>query len=379
MQKIAIIQRKCPKHFIRAGILLLFTASRLLCSAQAQCRDSLTVIIQSYNGGEWQKTKESALAYVKGVRIEKSNFANDATTADNPVNLSDCVSYLPQAYYYLIKSCIRLYDLESARYFYKQALLNELEINLDTADSNTKEYFSFKRVQFSIGGFAGISTTSNKTHLAYKIGMQYGIRRNFKLEAYGEISFSQRYFKHESSQRVGAFGKSLPYNATVFPNYNFTFSGRERFLDLLYYAKFPLNLPIIQGSGRNVRTYLCTGIFISYYMGSTVQHYAISQNKSFTDTTRFISDTYSRSVSGLNMDLKTMYSNRLSFGFVYGFGYKFRMTKSWLMFTELRYSIGTNFRYKYDTFKNYKVGLSYLSFLVGITKSTNKLKEIKIH
>lgn len=375
MQKITTIAYTV---FFRTGlmtcVLLTVMCSRAI--AQVQCRDSLTSIIQSYNGGQWQLTREAALRYVNGVKIGKNGFSDSSGIAQDN-NLSNCTAFLPQAYYYLIKSCIRLYDLESAQNYYKQALLNELVINLDTADSNTKQYFSFKRVQFSIGALAAITTTSNKTHFAYKFGLQYGIRHNFKLEAYGELSFSQRYFKHVSSQKVGAFGKSLPYNAREFPNYNFTISGRERFMDLLYYAKFPINLPIVKNTADNIKSYLCTGVFITYYLGSSVQQYDISQNKSFTDTTRYTANTYSTRVPGLDMDLKNMYANRFSFGFAYGFGYKFTLSKSWLMFAELRYSIGTNFRYKFDTFNNYKVGLSYLSFMVGLTKRTNKLKELK--
>ncbi len=375
MQKMIAILR--IYFLITIASLLIIVATGATLNAQVQCRESLTNIIQAYNGGEWQRTKDAALEYVNAVKLEKSIFFKDTVGTAGSNSLGNCMSYLPQAYYYLIKSCIRLYDLQSAQKYYKQALLNELVINLDTADSNTKQYFSFKRVQFSVGVYAGITTTSNKTHFAYKFGLQYGIRHNFKLEAYGELSISQRYFRHESSQRVGAFGKSLPYNARVFPNYNFTISGRERFLDFLYYAKFPLNLPIIQGAANNVRSYLCTGVFVTYYLGSSVQQYAIAENKSFADTTRYSATMYSTRVDGLGMDLKTMYSNRFSFGFVYGFGYKFKLSKSWMMFTELRYSIGTNFRYKFDTFNNYKVGLSYLTFMVGITKSTNRLKEIK--
>lgn len=349
-------------------LLFLFVTVQKGKAQSQDCRDSLNEITQAYHDGQWDFTREQSRRFLQRYGNLKYNFFDDYWSKTS----GDCTSYLPQVYYYLIRSCLRLYYLDSAKWYYADALKRDIVVDLDTV-SGLKNYFKVKRRQYAIGVYFGTNMLANTYKFNYKAGLQYGLHKAFKLEAFVDLSYSERVFAHESSRESGPFGHAIEYSPNQFPQYHFDIEGKERFLDLAYIATLPFDLSLLLKSNR-VKGYLIGGPDLSYYINSSVNKYTIQKNTSASDFVVFRSTSRSRTVDALGMDLTKLYTKRFGAGFIAGIGTKVKLSKEWVFFTELRYTLGTNFKYRYSEFTDFRPGTSYLTVLVGLRRSRTFLK-----
>ncbi len=168
------------------------------------------------------------------------------------------------------------------------------------------------------------------------------------------------------------FGRALKYNPARFPNYDFSFSGNARFIDLAFLHRF-----LVVRSNRN-DLYFSPGLYVNYYINSYVHGYKVIVNYP-TDTNIIVPPNPSKRYekiesSTINMDLKKLYYERFNGGLFIGYGSITKLPNRWELLAELRYTIGKNYSYDYAEFRDYKVGVNYFTIIIGITRRYNRIK-----
>ena len=341
-------------------VALLLGAAAGAKAQQVTCQERLENISRAYDNGQWAMAKDSAVTFIN----TSAGFSRVGLNANIFFYYGDCNSYLPKAYYYLIRSLYRLSDIRAADSVYKIALRQGMRLDFDTTSNNMYQHFS-KIILLSrlYGIYTGLTTTG--VGIGYKLGFQYiGGNSSLFLNSpfYLDISFDNSLFKHISGQRSGIFGKPLNNPLNAYPRYGFDISGNERFVDLLALIKIPLY--------RDGRTglYLLEGFYGSYYLNSAVHHYTIDVYNSPTDSVRYTT-TPGGHVPGLGMDLQHLYSNRFSGGMLFGVRNDRQLSNKFLLFLELRYQAGSNFSYAFKPFNSYKAGISYMTLTIGISRT----------
>jgi hypothetical protein len=358
-----------PAALIRFSVLLLlFFSTAHLCCAQeapaANCRDTINIITDAYNAGQWSVAKRYAREFIKHSRVKESGFF--LSTEYRIFNSRDCDADLPQVYYYLIKSCSRLFEVDSAALAYEESLTRGLDLKNDSLEKDLGCHFKTNRLVVSI--FGGVNNPLTKYN--YKLGFQLGVGN---IPLFFELSYRDKYFNHISDQVSGGFGKTLAAS-NAFPKYKFNFTGHEHLVEAGYFAKLPLQ--VASYIPRFFFPYSIAGISVSYYFNSTVSKYSVDITKALPDTSISYVSGMGRSmnrIDELNMDLTNFYSNRFSYGAFGGFGGCFILTRELVLFCEARYYIGTNYRYKYEAFNTFRPGVNNFSFTIGLAKSKNKV------
>ncbi len=95
----------------------------------------------------------------------------------------DCNTYIPLSYYYLIKSYFRLYEIDSAKMYYQEALKKGIKINFESTD-NINAYLNYAIRKYSLGVFSGTTTNFIRFKFNQKSGLQFGRNTNSFLEQY---------------------------------------------------------------------------------------------------------------------------------------------------------------------------------------------------
>ncbi|MEP7108618.1 MAG: hypothetical protein ABI760_11560 [Ferruginibacter sp.] len=366
------------KHQIKGKIknyifLLLFVLCTSNSQGQIPCQDSLNFITKAYNDGEWSSCKDASLGFIRNFPVQDARLFSSKSSNRQKYS-PNCQNSIPKVYYYLIKSYLRLFDIDNAVLYYREAILKEYNIDFDSTDNKLMTGFG-KLTKYSFSMYLGSVSTNLKEYRIlneFKLGTVFGFGPN----SYVELSFTKRIFNHRSDHRQGIFGKPLKNNAATFPTYNFSFSGNDRFFDMAYLKKFLL----YQNNLNDL--YFSAGLYINYYLNSQINDYGITINN-FNHRDTINSKNYTVrndriDTLNIHMDLKAIYKERFNAGLFVSYGSITKLRKGYELFAELRYTIGKNFSYRYFDFRNYKVGVDYFTIVVGITKGFKRIKVKKI-
>lgn len=351
------------KVYIKASVIVsilsfpLFVISTAVGQKNRNCEEEFKVINRIYNEGDWSTTRNASLNFI-------NHFKNSEYCRDN----------ISRVYNYLIQSYLRLYNLDSAKSHYFDALENEYKINLDSTDEQIFKQ-SAKLKKHSLNFYMGIISSDIRE---IKLGVGYGITSRLFIET----SVNNWHFSHGSEIGNGVFGKPLIQDPKKIPTYIYRISGYDRYFDLASYIKTPVFV-----SQKDVNVfYVSVGCFASYYLNSHVNswnliRYDDPDNRSvkseayleYLKNKRYVQiDTL-----GVHMDLKKLYQNRLNYGLFMNLGSSIRMKNRWELFFEIKFAASRNNRYRYKEFSSYKPGQDYFFLVVGVTKKFYKIIEKK--
>jgi hypothetical protein len=358
------------KHILIALFVLsqLFFVDMAIGQAQNSCEDDLNFITQAYNKGDWSNTKNVSITFINNMQGKDAIILST-----RHFKYSDyCKNNISQVYDYLIKSYLRLYNLDSARFYYFEALKNEYKLHIDSTD---KEIFSQLATlkKHSVSLYLGIISASYRER---QLGLTYGLTQNFFLETF----LSNVHFTHTSNIGNGVFGKPLISDPNKFPNYYFRIRGYDRNLGIASYIK----IPIFKSQNEVNIFYVSPGIFVSYYLNSYVNYWELSVHESAIDTGRTVfmsNNKFQRYVKidtfNVKMDLEHLYKPRVNYGLFMNVGSSVNLKNLWQIFFEIKFSVGKNNSYYYSEFSSYKPGVDNFFLVIGITKKFYKLKERK--
>jgi len=355
-----------PKHIFLFLLYQLLISITAICQERNNCEDEFNFIIQTYNNGDWSGAKNASINFINkmgdkdAVQVSQKKFKYPA----------NCKNNIPLAYYYLIKSYLRLYNVDSAGAYYFKALKNEYKINVDTSDK--KIFDDLGRLKkHSVDFYLGFISADYKE---YQWGLRYGVTPKFFLDA----SFNHRHFNHVSYGGNGVFGKPILRDTTKFPDYSFNIQGYEAYVEMESYYK----IPILPQSDADI-FYVSPGVFVTYYLNSHVNTWTLNRYDSFGIEKNAILTAHNNQryteidTFGVKMDLKQLYKSRINGGLVMNIGANINLKNRWQMFVGIKFAVGINNHYRNANFSSYRPGVDYFFLVLGAGKKFFKMKARK--
>lgn len=339
-------------------MLLLLVAMGFRASAQYGCKDSLINITNAYNNGDWTEAKNIATNFLTAMRSGGVTY-KDGDYCKNNIN---------QFYNYLIQSYLRLYNIDSASFYYFDAMKNEIKIDLDPEDE-----MIFKRLatlrKHSINFYEGVISTDFRE---IKFAVSYG----FTPRLFLETSFNQRHFNQSTDSDYGVMGKAMKKDLNKYPWYRLNLQGYDRYMEMAAFIKTP-----VFKNQKDVNVfYISLGAFATYYLNSYIDTWQLNRYHVGSEDQAYFGQIKNSRYTladtlGINMNLKKLYANRFNFGFFANAGSSIRLRKNWELFFELKVAVGKNNRYAYSEFNTFRPGVDYFFIVFGATKKLYSLKK----